>query len=316
EYSDDLFKNPANIIKQNSRDIFCKQIKISIDGYDYFAYLCIDNDKYANDYKKGCQELPYDESNNIDIKVYNDKMKRYGRFILLSNTNIDPKDIISKYYIRQRLGQIFDIAKTEASLLPLRCHSDETLRGHILLNFIATVIHLLINNKVKNTTLNFYSIFETMYSLYINIYDTVSIIETPTSKENDIIEALELKTEYSINKRAVKNQKLQDLSAPRRRGRPRGSNKKVVKYKEIETTAPKTEFLPKGFVKNIDTDEFSHVSGSPRGRGRPKGSTNRLKVSEKGDSGPSFSGEEAMPSRWRGHPKGSTNRPKVPEGGN
>jgi hypothetical protein len=315
EHSEDLLKNPINIIKQNKREIFCKQIKIQIEEYYYFAYLCIDIDKFASEFKNGCKNIPTDKDNNIDLEAYNNKMNKYGRFILLSKTDIDPKDIVGKYYIRQKIEQIFDVSKNNASLLPVRCHSDETLRGHILINFIVTVIHLLINNKLKDSILNSEGIFIVMNSLYINIYPSKNIIEVPTSKESDIIEVLNLETPYEIDKRAKQNPKLKALSAPRKRGRPQGSSKKDIKYKEVEASTEQTEHLPVGFVRKSDSDNFSREFEPARRRGRPKGSPNKPKApeleGERSDTTPG--GEETKPARGRGRPKGSLNKPKAPE---
>ncbi|MDR1915838.1 MAG: hypothetical protein LBQ58_04600, partial [Synergistaceae bacterium] len=43
------------------------------------------------------------------------------------------------YYMRQSIEQTFDLAKNDVDLVPLRMHTEETFRGHLLLCFMSTV---------------------------------------------------------------------------------------------------------------------------------------------------------------------------------
>ena len=58
--------------------------------------------------------------------------------MLLSTRQIRADLILSHYYVRQDVEQVFDISKNYASLLPLNVEKEETFRGHLLMTFIAT----------------------------------------------------------------------------------------------------------------------------------------------------------------------------------
>ena len=74
---------------------------------------------------------------------------KYGIFALVSTKEIPEADILKEYYIRQGVEQFFDYAKNYAQYLPVRNHSVETLRGHLLLSFMATFFLILIKNRLK-----------------------------------------------------------------------------------------------------------------------------------------------------------------------
>jgi hypothetical protein len=310
-YSEKLFYDLDKVVIQNERSIYCQQIDIKIDEKHYYAYLCIDTDKYMSDFRSNFAKYSIGDfsDKNIDeykinIDIVKNKMKEFGRFILISNENIDTTEIIGKYYIRQGIEHIFDVSKNNGSLLPLRVHSEETLRGHLLINFIVTIITLFINKELKDIKINSYGTFFAMKSLYINIFESIKIIDEPTKSENDIIESLNLETPFQIEKRISKNPKLQLLRSRRKKGRPKGSFGKPKKYKQVEET-----IIPAGNTPDIR----KHCSNNcgfqvKRSRGRPKGAANKPKQ----DGGKKSDGIPVpQVKRSRGRPRGAADKPKT-----
>jgi len=53
---------------------------------------------------------------------------------------METKDVLPLYYTRQQVEQVFDIAKNNADILPLRTQSEDTFRGNLMLQFLATAI--------------------------------------------------------------------------------------------------------------------------------------------------------------------------------
>jgi hypothetical protein len=300
-YSESLFYDNTKVVEQNERNIYCQKIPVKIDDNDYFAYLCIDTEKFISDYRSSIAKNS--SSNTKDsIEIAKNKMKEFGRFILISNEDIDSVEIIGKYYIRQGIEQIFDVSKNNASLLPLRVHSEEALRGHLLVTFIVTIINLLINKKLEDVKINSYGTFFVMKGLYINIFENTSIIDEPTKSENDIIDSLKLDTPFQIEKRNSKNPKLKLLRCRRKKGRPKGSLGKPKKYKTAEIVAPIGNTT--GIIEECSPNFSAQVK---RSRGRPRGSTNKLKL---GSGNTSTKSPISQVKRSRGRPKGSTNKSK------
>jgi hypothetical protein len=230
EHGENLVTDLTKMVRQNDRKIFCKQVPVTIDNIHYFAYLCLDTHSYASTlehYMDGIeieQVLEYEKEEYDKFNMsYTNKINRIGRFVLISNTNYDPREVIAKYYTRQRIEQIFDVSKNNAGLLPLRVHNEETLRGHILMSFIVTIIDLLISIKLKNTKLNSSNVFYRMKGLYINTFREIYVINEPTKIQNDIIEILNLKTKYEIENRNSNNNKPVPVSDKHKVGRKPGT---------------------------------------------------------------------------------------------
>lgn len=68
------------------------------------------------------------------------KFKNAGIFILISSKKIDTHDIMDAYYTRQTVEQVFGVAKSDLDLLPIRCHSNSTIRGYLFLQFLLLII--------------------------------------------------------------------------------------------------------------------------------------------------------------------------------
>ena len=59
------------------------------------------------------------------------------------------EDIIPYYYQRQGIEQFFDYAKNDGKMMPVRNHNMDTIKGHMLMSFIATMLVVVIKNKMN-----------------------------------------------------------------------------------------------------------------------------------------------------------------------
>jgi hypothetical protein len=56
--------------------------------------------------------------------------------------------VLPEYYLRQAAEQLFDNALGCAKMLPVRNRTLETIRGHMLLSFVATFLHVMARNRM------------------------------------------------------------------------------------------------------------------------------------------------------------------------
>jgi transposase len=310
ENGHDLLFDLSKLVEQNNRMIYCKQVPVKIDDNEYWAYICLDTEKFLNSFKSFYGSVNINEIQNInndDLNKLNEdyrhKFNGFGIFVLISNTNIPYKDVIAKYYTRQRIEQIFDVGKNYAGLLPVRSHYVETFRGHLMMTFIITVINLLINKSLKDVKLNPFSVFHSMRGLYINVFSDTCIIDEPRKHMSDVIDSLDLKTKFEIEKRDTKNTNLNPNRTRRKKGRPKGSLGKPKEFKQVEVIS---DIDDNNCPKISDGEQYQNQSATTseqkRSRGRPKGSLNKPKEENKSTQIPE--------KRSRGRPKGSLNKPK------
>jgi hypothetical protein len=142
----DLIKNKSKDInnlkyhiRHSDRNIMIKKVPFKFKGMNLYAYICKDIIE-ANKQVKNLLDR-YDMEDEKEIIETAEKLKKSGLFILVSSTNLLTNDILTHYYERQAIEQLFDYAKNDLDLVPLRKHSEETFRGHIMVCFMATIAH-------------------------------------------------------------------------------------------------------------------------------------------------------------------------------
>ena len=116
-------------------------------------------------------------------------MKDAGFFILLSRKNIDKSEILPAYYIRQSIEQIFGFAKSNNNILPLRVHNEQSVRGYLMLVFLALIIFITIRQRLKSPM---DKALLTLRGMKAKIFDNEIIIQEANKKSKDISKALNI----------------------------------------------------------------------------------------------------------------------------
>jgi hypothetical protein len=191
-------ERPANLVRYRNRTLFIKKVTTNIFSSDISvnAYVCCDpevkrakNINYINNF----------DINNVNSNYFNDQLD-FGIFILLTNMDLLPEQILPYYYSRQSVGQIFDYMKNDLDLdiLPARNCSTETQGGCILISFLATVIHVAIDNTLKKSGLSFTKALFSMNLYKAKIHKTKISPDIKTESIKNIIKALKIKVPAKI----------------------------------------------------------------------------------------------------------------------
>jgi transposase len=138
------------------------------------------------------------KGNKLTIDEVYDVIQKQGIFILISSRRIAPDKVLPLYYTRQQIEQVFDIGKNYADMLPLRVHTEETFRGHLLITFIATVIIKKIQDALKGTPINPQSLFLNLRNQKCKVYQDKVITQEPFKKANDCYKLFGVKCPISV----------------------------------------------------------------------------------------------------------------------
>lgn len=180
-----------NFVRYNERFAYIKRVKCElVTGYASYAYIGLDIARKGSESKKLFKSA--NARNLTDEDVYG-LMATQGIFILVSSRPIAQSRILPTYYTRQNVGQIFDIGKNYADILPLRVQNEDTFRGHLLLTFIATVIVKLMQDRLLDSPYNTVSMFMNLRSLKCKIYEDCIITGEPFKKANDCFKLFHIK---------------------------------------------------------------------------------------------------------------------------
>jgi len=142
-------ESSQNAVVYNKRTLFIQKIKTEICGYVGFAYICLDPKSKGQQLDKFIKDAKEDKLSNEEIAK---KMPCIGKFILVSDKEIVPDELLPLYYTRQIAENTFSFAKTNLNLLPIRVHSIKNMRGYIFLSYLALLISIEISNKLKGVS--------------------------------------------------------------------------------------------------------------------------------------------------------------------
>jgi hypothetical protein len=179
-----------NYVSYRDRNLYCKMVNIKILDTDCYAYIMLDLERKFDEVKKYLKKFGSDSSISKIDKEENIKSK--GIFIIISKEKYDINFILPLYYTRQKIEQTFYYGKNNASLLPLRVHNADSLRGHLLLSFMSTIVYVIFNNMLSNSNFSAMGAFHLFKCLKASISSNSIVINEPNKKMNDIIKHLKL----------------------------------------------------------------------------------------------------------------------------
>ena len=159
--------------------------KIALFEKPVFAYVYVDQ---YNALKRFSDYLVDHEDDFSDLRV-KDKdwyTVKYGYFVLISNIDSSPKELLSEYFGRTDIEVVFKTAKEYLDLLPLSKWTDTTVRGKILHDIINTTALLLLRKSMKQSGLSTSEIIGRCQSLMCcRKKDGTITIETPSKQVKD-----------------------------------------------------------------------------------------------------------------------------------
>lgn len=242
-----------NFVNFEDRYLFIKKKKVLVGSHrdnPAYLYLGLDcsrlNDEQRKLFKKAKKtKLSLDE-------VY-ETMSDQGLFAILSGTDYPVEEILPAYYQRQAAEQIFDFAKNYTKLLPLRTHSEETFRGHLVLSYIATCAVKMIQMKLEESELLMGSRLSFMRNQKCTVYPTRVITDTPVKEVGDTYAAFGIQCPESIP--LVEGMLV--YSPPAAVGKE-------------EKAKPPLEEKPKGKPGRPRKNPLPDPSVAPKKRGRPR----------------------------------------------
>jgi len=140
-------ENPENIVFYNNRSLYIQKVKVDLYGYTGYAYVCQDIKEMGKRRDRFLKTAKDDKLTNDEITQ---KMPFIGKFVLVSNKDLNPEELLPLYYARQKAEAVFGFSKSKLDILPLRVHSAQNLKGYIFLSYIALLLSLEIQNSLKD----------------------------------------------------------------------------------------------------------------------------------------------------------------------
>ena len=121
--------------------------EIELFGQREYAYIYVDQ---YNALKRFGDYLSEHEEEYAEMKVKDkDWMTvKFGYFVLVSNLDLTPKELLAEYFGRTDIEVVFKTSKEYLDLLPLSKWTDQTVRGKILHDIINTICLLKLRKQL------------------------------------------------------------------------------------------------------------------------------------------------------------------------
>lgn len=174
----------------NGRLVFVKHVPVTAYGIPLHAYVCKDTNRQGLENDKLLQEHLNGYLSKEDLLA---ERNHGGVFVLLSTREIRAEEVLSHYYVREDIEQIFDISKNYASLLPLNVEKEETFRGHLLMTFMATVVLQMLQNETRKANISLNHILMKMRNQKAKVFESTVIPSEPVKEQNEIYKLLDIK---------------------------------------------------------------------------------------------------------------------------
>lgn len=139
-------ESPKHAVVYNKRSLFVQKTKTTLCGYKGFAYICLDTKGRGYKMDKFIKQAKEDNISDVEVAG---KMPFIGKFILLSDKEIEIDELLPLYYTRQVAENTFGFVKTNLNLLPVRVHSIANMKGYMFLSYLALLLSIEIQYKLK-----------------------------------------------------------------------------------------------------------------------------------------------------------------------
>jgi transposase len=175
-----------NAYTMGKRGYFAKLLEINLYGHKAHAYLILDPERKAKNIKELLQEYCSSKSER-DKKRDQFAFLSCGLMVLVSSKKMPINEILSSYYLRQSIEQIFSFSKSDLNLLPIRNHNDKTVQGYLFFQFLLLIFYIKIREKyLKQYTVEQLSLI--LRKLKCKVYESRIIPLERDKKQREIFE--------------------------------------------------------------------------------------------------------------------------------
>ncbi len=181
-------ESSKNAVRYGKRGLFIKQKEIELFENKAYAYIVLDPQRKGRETSKLLLEI-FDEKSLHENTETDYLLMKKGVMILVSSSLISKEEVVKMYYLRQTAENLFGFSKDDLSILPLRVHSEEALRGFLFMQFLTLIAFIQLRNKLKVD----YSVEEALLilrNLKCKVYEKDVIVSEPTKLQREISDRL------------------------------------------------------------------------------------------------------------------------------
>jgi transposase len=182
----ELFKNA---VRYGERVLFIKQKRVNLFGNEAYAHIILDPERKGRETKKLL--INAIEERETDEESVEFELLKSGVMVLVSSFDIDMKEGVLLYYMRQLVEKFIGFSKDDLNLISLRVHKEETLRGYLPLIFITLTVFALLR-KEMNSEFTVEEALLIMRNLKCKVFDDEILVQEMAKQQKKVVGKLNI----------------------------------------------------------------------------------------------------------------------------
>lgn len=194
----ETLESKENAVLFNKRLVYIKCVPCKIgkkEDRPAYAYLCKDMSMHNEEQKHTIERANDENLSGADIF---DDLQKQGVFVLITTRKVAKEKLLPLYYMRDQVEKIFELCKQDGKILPINVENEATLRGHLMMTFIASAILKMMSEKLKKTPLTMESMFMNLHEQHAVVYEKEFITTEPVKKMNDAYKTFKIQCPATI----------------------------------------------------------------------------------------------------------------------
>ena len=193
---------------RNKHTYFGIRKEVEIFDQPIYAYIYVDQYNALQRFRDYLIEHK-EEYDSLKDKEKDWYTVKYGYFVLLSNIDTTPEELLTQYFCRTEIETVFKTSKEYLDLLPLKKWTDETVRGKILHDVINTIVLLELRKEYIPSGISINEIAGKTQSLMCNKDRNGLVnVETPNKKTKEYYNLLGVEIPSNVRIDAFKHKVL------------------------------------------------------------------------------------------------------------
>ena len=184
--------------------------KVELFGNPVYYYVYVDKNNALQRHRDALLKDP-ERFEQMTDKEKDWEAVRYGFFILISNYDMSPSELLDRYFDRVDIEMAFRTAKEYLALLPLSKWTDQTVRGKILSDLISLIVYSGIRNMTAPSGNSISSLLGKASSLMCSTDQKgTAHIETPSKQVKELAALLKIKIPGTMKVSSLQEKLLTD----------------------------------------------------------------------------------------------------------
>ena len=171
-------EDPQKAVPYGKRIMFIESSMQKYAARDVWIHTILDPERRGRELRRYLLKHPKD----YDAFA----VKRKGFMVLMSSSAIAKEDLIPLYYTRQFVEKAFSYSKDDLSLLPLRVHGEEALRGYLFLIFLSLILYMELQKHIDSVELS----LDILRNLKCKVFEKEIVIQEPTKDQKKLFEKI------------------------------------------------------------------------------------------------------------------------------